>query len=260
MRKNLRYPIPFLLASALVAGCTEKKTEPTPPVLQGNLPVAGAPRDTLAIATEAVNQAPSYEHVITLGLELEKVGRSDEALAAYQRAAAINPQGPVAWNNICSIETARARYANAITACNKALMADGNFQLAKNNLKIAVVKEDEAKKNLIAKFDEEFKKRDQTPGQLVNRGMDYYSVKLYDSAILLWKKVPKGDPLFATAQNDIASANILLQKYKDADLALKQAEALDPKNQLFVNNRKWLETELANQSSSRPGAEAAKKH
>lgn len=260
---KLLFARPFLIAilgAIFLGACTEKKSEPTPPALQGVLPPVNAtPGDPVVVATQAVNQAPSYEHVITLGLELEKTGRSDEALAAYQRAATIYPQGPVAWNNICSIETSRARYANAITACNRALAADENFQLAKNNLKIAVVKEDEAKKHLVAHFEQEVKKTGQTTTQLVNRGMDYYSVKEYSLAILLWKKISKGDVLYATAQNDIASADILLKKYADADLALKQAEALDPKNQLFINNRKWLEAERASPSSGASGKKPSAK-
>lgn len=231
----------FLTLFFLVSACDNKREVPAAAI--GALSEAAAV-DPVAGAASLVDKAPSYEHVINLGLELEKAKRLEEALASYRRATMINPKAPLAWNNMCAVLTELGRFSDAISDCELALRLEPNFQLAKNNLQIAKAKSAEARTSLNVHKSAMLADPDMKPSEFLDRGMEFYVVKEYDSAIEFWQKVKPGTPFYATARNDIATVYILRKKFSQADKALKVAEKLEPANQLFINNRKWLEDEV----------------
>lgn len=190
---------------------------------------------------EMIAKAPSYENFIGLGLAFDKANRTLEALEAYRKATEINPNAPVAFNNMCAAYNTLGKYIEALPLCEKAVALEPTFQLAKNNLLIAQGKVQELKPMLLTKKKEVLK----TPGvgaqELINLGMDFYNVKEFESSAEVWSKVKKNDKLYATAQNNIASSYIQLKKFAEAEKAIQIALKLEPNNELFVGNKNWLE-------------------
>ncbi len=71
---------------------------------------------------------------INLSLALNRSGQYAASTAAAQRALALNPASPEAWNNIAANNEAQHRWDDAIAAAQKAIALRPDFQLAKNNL------------------------------------------------------------------------------------------------------------------------------
>jgi tetratricopeptide (TPR) repeat protein len=71
--------------------------------------------------------------------------------------------------------------------------------------------------------------------------MEYYTRGEHERAVEAWKPINDKSSEFATAQNNIATSSILMKKFDQARAALDKAIERDPKNQLYQNNRVWLE-------------------
>lgn len=107
--------------------------------------------DPIKRIQEAIAKNPSYENYISLGLELAKKGQSNEGIAAYQKAIKINPNAPLAYNNICAELNRQKKYAEALSPCEKAVAQDPGFVLAKNNLEFAKQKLVETRDSIVQK-------------------------------------------------------------------------------------------------------------
>jgi tetratricopeptide (TPR) repeat protein len=59
-------------------------------------------------------------------------------IAACEKAISIDSNNAVAYNNICSSYNALAKYNKAKEACEQALKINPGFELAKNNLNLAL--------------------------------------------------------------------------------------------------------------------------
>lgn len=220
----------LLIAGFLLVGCT--KTQPPPPATL---------EERIKALQDVVAKMPSYENHIALGLELAAAKRNDEAIAAYTKATTINPKAPLAWNNLCAELNGQHRFGEALQYCEKAVQADPNFTLAKNNLEFAKAKITETKAALAKKKAELMASDKKTGIAVLDLGMEFYNVQDYDSANDLWKSIKKKDPAYPRAQNNLASAYIITGKLDLADQALKEALGAEPENQLFKNNKNWLE-------------------
>lgn len=222
----------FLVLLTITVGCT-KKTEPVAPA-----PVAA---DPIAELQKTLEAAPSYENHIALGLKLSETGQSPEAIAMYKKATEINADGPLAWSNICAEFNKQNKFADALPNCEKAVALDATFVLAQNNLKFAKDSLAALKTTAVAKKTEVLANTKATSQDFINVGMELFNARELDSSVSVWGRVKKSDPLFAMAQNNIASSYILLEKFESAETALGEALKLDPANTLFMNNKKWLE-------------------
>lgn len=204
-------------------------------------PPQAAPGDSVEVLREKIAKNPSYENHIALGLQLGAKGQSADAIELYKKATQINDKGPLAWNNLCAEMNAQKRFAEAIQNCERAIALEPNFEMARNNLKFANEQMSAGKVDLI-KRKQELLAMPKPPAQdLINLGMEYFNSHDYQSSVEIWRKVKSGDPLYATAQNNMASSLILLSQFGLAEKAIKEALKLEPNNQLFANNKKWLE-------------------
>ncbi len=223
----------LVLAFLLLNSCNQKK----------NSPKVTEPVDPTVKLEEALKKTPSFENHLNLGLALAKSGQGKKALEMYKKAAKINPNAPVAWNNICFESARLGQHLEAIKACNKALALEPSYELAKNNLKYAKDQLKDYKKKL-AQEKQNLRKGAKLPSQkIIDLGMNFYDIKDFVSAIEIWGAINPSDKLFAVAQNNIASSSILLGSLRDAELALENALRIDPQNKLYNNNLKWLEDE-----------------
>jgi tetratricopeptide (TPR) repeat protein len=220
----------FLFISIYISGCTKKETSP---------PAAEMTKidQLLAIA----KQNPSYDNYVFVGLEFEAQNKHLEAIENYKKALEINPNAPIAYNNICASFNNLARFADAAYNCEKSIALDPNLELAQNNLKVAKEGLVELKKTVKEKNKDWKSRKGLKSEDLIAIGLDYFNVRELDSAIEVWNRIKEGDPMYAMAQNNLASSYILQKKLGPAEKAINQALKLEPENGLFLNNKKWLE-------------------
>ena len=81
-----------------------------------------------------VSTNPSPSNYLALSLEYYRLGRYSDCISACEKAIALKPDFPEAYNNICSAYNELKEFEKAIVACEKALAIDPNYELARNNL------------------------------------------------------------------------------------------------------------------------------
>ena len=167
-----------------------------------------------------------------------------DSLAAYQKAIQINPKAPLAWNNICAELNNRKKFAEAAYNCRKAIALEPNFVLAKNNLKYSQSQINKQKVDLIKRKESFLNNNKLKPTELIDIGLKFYSANELKTSIEIWSKISKESKLFALAQSNISASYILLKNYSQAEKAINLALSIEPKNKSFINNKKWLESEL----------------
>ena len=228
-----------IIGTLVVAmGCSPKGKSIPPP---GSAPAV----DPIAAAQMAVDRAPGFENVTSLGLAYTAKGRNDEALVAFQRAASIAPQSPLAHNNVCSAYNALGKWSKAIEACQKALKIETGFVLAKNNL----VYSENSKTLMETHVTEHEKRMKAASGKEAEQirmdlGMLLYNAGEFDRAVAAWKPISEKSAFYGLAQNDMASCYIVLKKFDLAKAAIAHALEREPKNALYLNNLKWLENAM----------------
>ncbi|MEQ1665794.1 MAG: hypothetical protein ABL927_10500 [Bdellovibrionales bacterium] len=232
----------YILVSILsfVTSCTPKNE--LAKINSSNLPIKSA----LSQIQDKIKTSPSYENYITLGMEFSALNNNLAAINAYEAARDINPKAPLAWNNLCAEYNKQNKFANAVTNCKKAVELEPQFQLAKSNLKYATESLEATKKNLAQKKSSLTKNKIVIPSETIDLGMGFYNINDFETAIELWSKIKKGNTtessnnFFAIAQNNLATVYIILKDFTKAEKHLENALEVQPKNQLFLNNKKWL--------------------
>ncbi len=222
-----------LMVLILSWGCTKKANQSSE--------VASAPVDKLAELQQNVEKSPSYENNIALGMELASLNRFGEAVLAYEQAVKINPKAPIAYNNICATFNQQERFADAVESCETALKIEPNFELAQNNLRFAKEKFTAFRNETMTKKPELLKNAKTSEEQL-NVGMQLFLARDLETANQVWSRIPSNDPFYPAALNNLASSLILQGKFDEAEKSLSKAMSLQPDNQLFSNNKRWLES------------------
>lgn len=218
----------MLFVTLMLATACTKKEEAAPAI------------DTLAQAEAALKATPSFENHISLGLEYANRSMRDKALEMYVKAKDMNPNSPLAWNNICAELNAQGRHGEAIVHCRKSVELDGNFQLARNNLAWTENKLKESKDGIQQRKKDILAKKDVTTGELMALGFEFYNLQDYPHAIEVWSAIKAADPEYSKAQNNIATAYIITDQFEKAQQHLALALTLEPNNQLYKNNQVWL--------------------
>jgi tetratricopeptide (TPR) repeat protein len=231
MMKKIGLSLVFLLSALSCSKKTIETSNTSPAVVA----------DKLVELQQNVEKSPSYENYIALGLELANRNRHPEAIVAYEKAVQINPKASIAYNNICAAFNAQTRFADAIESCEKALALEPNFALAKNNLQYAKEKFTVFRNEVMAKKPELLKNA-KTSEDHLNIGMQLFLARDLVTANQVWNKIPSSDPFYPAALNNLASSYILEGKFDDAEKSLNKALSLQPGNQLFSNNKRWLES------------------
>ena len=248
-----------LIALISLTAC-QKKQEPTastPPqnlAAEANKPVSktrGEAANDVQIAQEKVKVAPNFDNYTTLGLAYSNLRGYQDALTAFQKSVELDPNSPIAHNNVCSSYIGLRDWQKARPECEQALKLNPKLEIAANNLKSIDESIDRIKKDI-----EEMKKNmsKMKDGALtdanLNVGYNYFQIQDYDNAMKYWNKVSKKDSRYAFALNNMATVNIIRKKFALADKQLQEATKIDPRNTLVLNNIRWLKQEI----------EAAKKH
>lgn len=86
-------------------------------------------------AEELVKKEPTALNFLNLSLAYFRDKQFEKCAEACNRALAIQPVFPEAYNNICSAYNELQKWKEAKIACEKAIEQNPDFQLAKNNLR-----------------------------------------------------------------------------------------------------------------------------
>jgi Flp pilus assembly protein TadD len=95
----------------------------------------GFPNLGLSDAHRAVYHAPASAAARnTLGTLLQAMGLTGEARRAYEAAVALDSRAAYALSNLCGLDLAEGRLADAASACTRALTIDDTLLAARRNL------------------------------------------------------------------------------------------------------------------------------
>ncbi len=177
---------------------------------------------------------PSFQNWTQLGIAQLQAHLLGDAVDSFQKSVQINPNAPIAYNNLCAAYNELKQWKQGEENCRHAVQLEPSLQIAKNNLALAQ-SQIQAARDRIRKLG-----NPQTGADFIKLGLEFYSLGENQEAITAWARVKKSDPLRAVAQNDIASASILMKNWSAARKAINEARSIQPSNQLFMNNEAWL--------------------
>ncbi len=192
-----------------------------------------------------VRSEPTAASGINLSLSYIRTNQPGRALPILNALVAGNPNNALAWNDICVAHNMLAEYPQAVSACNKAIGIDPNFQLARNNLRWA---QDEVAKAQKSVADMEQKApAARTATEYIAEGLNLLHIGSYDDAINAWRRALAVDPHSALAANNIGVAYMSKGEPKVALTWFQKALASDPTLQIAKNNAAWASDEIAKQ-------------
>jgi len=197
----------------------------------------------------AVKQDPSPNNRLNLSLAYIDGNVPARAKPVLHDLLAQDAGNVAAWNNLCVAQVMLRELNDAIDDCNHALSIDGNFQLARNNLKWA---EDVRQQELDA-----LNKLQQTsPGGrnaafFIEEGTHFLHLEDYDKAINSWQRVLLLESHNAVAANNIGTAFMLKKQPETAMAWFVKAADWDPAMQIAKNNVAWAQQEGATSHTGR---------
>lgn len=83
------------------------------------------------------NVSPTADNFFKLGFAYQERGLLEEAIVAYKKSIALDPNHKVAYNNIGVSFGGLGQWSEQIKACERALEIDPGYELARNNLAYA---------------------------------------------------------------------------------------------------------------------------
>ena len=103
------------------------------------IPYTKSKNEQVEILITKLNNDPQNEDIIlNLTEKLYTLQRYDEAILYCENAIEINIKSKFVYNNLCACYNQKEEWLKAKSACEKALILDPDFQLAKNNLNWAL--------------------------------------------------------------------------------------------------------------------------
>ena len=213
----------------------------------GDTQIAGT-ADGIDNLINATKDNPCFNNFLNLGLAYYNAHRYNEAIIAWQSAVQYNPNSEVVYSNIGSAYGCMGKWIEQKTYCEKALVINPNFALAKNNLKWAL--DELAKSDTSA-----VKKTGALPAPnpaaefnaLINEGLSFYNQKEYAKAIASWQKALLINPNSDLIYNNMGAAYGCLGKWREQVQCCEKALAINPNLELAKNNLKWGKSELIKQ-------------
>lgn len=175
---------------------------------------------------EEVKRNPNSINLIALSLQQYFDGKYTDCINSCKKVLELEPQNVTALNNICSAYNSMKMYDMAEKYCEKAIEISPDFELAKNNLKVAIDGINSMKQINLG------------VNEYLSLSYNYYMDGDYESCIKMSKKALEIEPKNVYAYNNICSAYNVLGKYKLAKKACEKALEIAPDFELAKNNLK----------------------
>jgi predicted O-linked N-acetylglucosamine transferase (SPINDLY family) len=137
-----------------------------------------------------------------LGLGLRNLARTEEAIASYEKALAIQPDYAEAYNNRGAVLQEVCRYEEALVSYDRALAIEPSYS-----------------------------------GALNNRGVALHELRRYDGALISFDKALAVDPAFAEALSNRGNALKERKDYEGALASYDKTLAIKADNAKACNNR-----------------------
>ncbi|MDD1752717.1 MAG: tetratricopeptide repeat protein [Methanotrichaceae archaeon] len=165
------------------------------------------------------------------GTALQKLGKDDEAITAFDKALDLDPMSATAWSGKGYVLQKLGKDDEAITAFDKALDLDPMSATAwsgKGYILQKLGKDDEA----VQAYDKAFQLDPASISATTwsNKGAAYLNLSKYDEAIQALDKANELDPEYARAWYNKGAVYLKLGKYDEAIQVLDKALDLDPKD------------------------------
>jgi tetratricopeptide (TPR) repeat protein len=187
--------------------------------------------------TKAQDPAVDYN---TRGVERDKKGEYDRAIADFNRAIRLDPNDAVAYSNRGNTWNNEKEYDQAIADCNQAIRLDPDFVLAYINRSCAWNGKKEYDR-AIADCNQAIKLDPDNALAYNNRGSAWYDKKEYDRAIADCDQAIKLDPHRALAYYNRGGAWCAKKEYARAVVDCNQAIKLDPNYANTYARLAWLQ-------------------
>ena len=236
------------LAEALVQLQTAFRLNPSRPATRDLLLQADADNGNLAAAQTLAQQTlalipgdpvatsflkdphgPDASYWIEVSLHLYQERNYEGCLDAARRALVLEPNSPLAWNNIGAADAAMAQWGSAIDAEKQALRLKPDFVIARNNLLDDLHRQTTAKSAPAPR----------TPEDFLNLSLRLNQAGQYRASIAAAQAALRLRPVYAEAWNNIAAGYSSLHEWDQAIEAAQQAIRIKPDFQLAKNNLAW---------------------
>jgi tetratricopeptide (TPR) repeat protein len=156
-------------------------------------------------------------------------------------AIKLNPSYAEAYNNIGSSYNMLKQYDKAIMACQKALEINPDYELAKNNLLLALKNRDG-----LAKAETNANEKPSAEKYL-DLSLTYYQQGLYEKCIEACKEALKLKPNYADAYSNMCAAHNQLKQWDKAIEMCNKALKIDASHKLAKGNLNWAMDEKKKQ-------------
>jgi predicted O-linked N-acetylglucosamine transferase (SPINDLY family) len=176
---------------------------------------------------EAVKINPSSDVIYNRGCALQNLGRYEEALACFQRAAAANPDFVDALVNCGYVQLGLRRFQDALASFDKALArkpADAQILNNRGHALLELGREMEA----LASFDKAIALDPNYVSAWSNRGVALQRLKRTDESLASLERALAIDPRVAAVHNNLGNSYMALRRYDEAAAEFEHATALDP--------------------------------
>jgi Flp pilus assembly protein TadD/ribosomal protein L40E len=170
------------------------------------------------------------------GVDSDKLGRYDEAIASYDKALKINPNDSGAWHNRGTALGKLGRYAEALDSFNQALKIKTNDFNAWNNRGTALGKLSRYTE-AIASYDQALKIEPGYTNAWYNRGNALGQLGQYTEAVASFDQAIKINPDHGSAWNNRGIALSKLGRYDEAVVSYDKALEINPNHSSAWDNR-----------------------
>jgi tetratricopeptide (TPR) repeat protein len=188
-----------------------------------------APGDAAAAAFLKKPHGPDANDWINISLRQCQQKNYMACLETARRARALQPNSPLAWNNIGAAYAGMEQWSPAIDAEKQALRLKPDFVVARNNLA------DDQRRQIPAASAPAAR----TPEDFLNLSLRLNQAGQYRASIAAAQAALRLRPGYAEAWNNIAAAYASLGQWDEAIKAAQQATCLKPDFQLARNNLAW---------------------
>ena len=215
--------------------------------LGDNLQKQGRLDEAIDCHRRAIELNPNYAPLHNdLGCALRVQGRLDEAIASYRRAIELNPKYASAYNNLGTVLTDKQQLDEAVASYRRAIELDPKFARAHTNLGNNLraqghIDEAIASYRLAIELDPKFASAHSNLAvTLATQGKLDDAIVCWRQAVACYDQANQPDPEHAAVHYNLGLALSSQKKVDEAIASYRRAIQLDPKLAAAYNGLAWL--------------------